>query len=156
MSQPLPIAVGSDHAGYDLKIEVMRYLVETGRTVLAFGASSTERFDYPVASEQVAESILSKKSTFGVLVCGSGIGVCMGANRYPGIRAAQVLTPIMAELARQHNHANVICFGQRIQTKEQVLPLLELFLTTTEDNGERHVNRVNLLDGNISHEKSLH
>ncbi|MCB0826744.1 MAG: ribose 5-phosphate isomerase B [Armatimonadetes bacterium] len=144
----MKIALGCDHAGYELSESVENHLVTLGHEVTRFGALSEERFDYPLASDGVACAILDGSQELGVLICGSGIGVSIRANRYDGIRAALCHSTETAELARQHNHANVLCLGARILSKDLALAILESFLNTEVDSGERHVKRVELLDGN--------
>lgn len=144
------VAIGSDHAGFDYRRRLTEHLKALGHEVSEFGAPDENRFDYPLASDQVAQAVLNGSHDRGVLVCGSGIGVCIRANRYPGIRAAQCLTVEMAQLARQHNHANVVCIGERVQEYSDVEPIVDAFLSTEEDPGERHVHRVELLDAPVT------
>lgn len=144
----MKIALGCDHAGYEMSERVEERLISLGHTVTRFGALSEERYDYPRASDGVACSLLDGSQEMGVLICGSGIGVSIRANRYDGVRAALCHSVETAELARQHNHANVLCLGARILSTDLALAILESFLSTEVDSGERHVNRVELLDGN--------
>jgi ribose 5-phosphate isomerase B len=118
--------------------------------VVETGAHSTEAFDYPLAADAVACELKSDTFDFGILVCGTGIGVCIRANRYSHIRAAECTSEEMARLARQHNHANVLCLGGRILDKEQSIAILSAFLETSPDAAERHARRVNLLDAKLS------
>lgn len=145
----MTIAVGTDHAGFDLAETIARTLVEQGHKVLRCGAPSTDRFDYPVASDELAEVVLSGKAEFGVLVCGSGIGVSIRANRYSGIRAALCTSVEMAELSRAHNYANVLCLGARITPESLAIEIVDAFLRGPEDRSERHAHRVELLDADL-------
>ncbi len=120
---------------------------EASYDVVETGAQSEEPYDYPCASDLVAKAVLNGDAEFGVLVCGTGIGVSIRANRYEGIRAAECTSAEMAELARRHNYANVLCLGGRILSKEQGIDILKTFLETEADNAERHARRVEMLDG---------
>lgn len=143
----MKLAVGADHAGFELAVELVTWLKEQGHQVEQLGATSTERYDYPDASDLVACQVLSGQVAFGILICGTGIGVSIRANRYPGVRAAECTSVAMAELARGHNHANVLCLGSRILTPEEAKAITATFLDSPEDPGDRHVNRVKKLDG---------
>ena len=145
----MKIVVGSDHAGDLYKRAVAQHLESLGYAVTLVGSTGTERFDYPLASDAVARSIESKEADLGILVCGSGIGVSIRANRYPFIRAANCTSEEMAQLAREHNHANVLCLGERIIEQDVALRIVDQFLTTEPDQGERHVHRVELLGTEI-------
>jgi ribose 5-phosphate isomerase B len=150
MADQVTIAIGSDHAGFHMKTLLAGWLEEEGHQVARLGALSTDRYDYPCASDEVASKILSGSAKFGILICGSGVGVCIRANRYPGIRAAQCFTVEMAELSRQHNHANVLCLGERIQEYKEMQAIVRAFLATVEDLEARHAARVNLLDAELN------
>lgn len=144
------VAIGSDHAGFDYRQRLVQHLKASGHQVDEFGAPDTDRFDYPLASDQVAHAVLAGTHDRGILVCGSGIGVCIRANRYPGIRAAQAFTAEMARLSREHNHANVLCVGERVQEYNDVVAIVDTFLDSGEDMGERHVHRVEQLDAPVN------
>ena len=146
----MKVALGSDHAGFVLKTRIAEHLNAEGIHFGLFGATSEDSFDYPVAADEVSEAVLNGPYKFGILICGSGIGVCMRANRYPGIRAAQCLTPEMARLARQHNHANVLCLGERIQMYSEAEAIVDVFLCTEEDHALRHDHRVDLIDARLN------
>lgn len=141
---------GSDHAGFELRSHVAQWARSQGHEVLEVGANSEEPFDYPLASDAVACELKKGGFNFGILVCGTGIGVCIRANRYPHIRAAECTSVEMAELARRHNHANVLCLGGRILSKEQSEAILEAFLISGPDDAERHARRVDMLDAELS------
>lgn len=136
------ISLGTDHAGYALARELADRLKAAGHSLTLRGATSSDSFDYPLASDAVAQDVLSNLSEFGVLLCGTGIGVAIRANRYLGIRAANCCSIEMAELARSHNHANVLCLGARLLNLDQAWAITEVFLHTAEDQTERHARRV--------------
>lgn len=141
------IAVGSDHAGYEgdpplLKPAVMEHLASVGHRVIDCGTTGPQSVDYPDFSNAVCREILEGRAEAGVLICGTGIGVAMAANRHPGIRAAVCATPDMARLSREHNDANVICLGKRIVDLDKAVELLDIWLTTPFSGGERHCRRV--------------
>lgn len=146
----MKLLFGSDHAGFELRSHVAQWARSQGHEVTEVGANSDEPFDYPLASDAVACELKSGVFDFGVLVCGTGIGVCIRANRYPHVRAAECTSVEMAELARRHNHANVLCLGGRILSKEQSEAILSAFLMTGPDDAERHARRVDMLDANLS------
>ena len=136
------IAVASDHAGFDLKEILKRDLQQAGHEVLDLGTnSSTQSVDYPDFGKAVADAVASGKAERGVLVCGTGIGISMAANRNPKVRAAVVHDVTSARLARAHNDANVVAFGARVIGSETAREALKVFLDT-EFEGGRHVGRV--------------
>jgi ribose 5-phosphate isomerase B len=135
------IAVASDHAGFDLKEILKRDLQEAGLEVLDLGTNSTQSVDYPDFGIAMADAVASGKAQRGVLVCGTGIGISMAANRNPKVRAALVHDVTSARLSRLHNDANVVAFGQRLIGTETAREALKVFLGT-EFEGGRHANRV--------------
>ena len=135
------IAVASDHAGFDLKEILKRDLQEAGLEVLDLGTNSTQSVDYPDFGIAMADAVASGKAERGVLVCGTGIGISMAANRNPKVRAALVHDVTSARLSRLHNDANVVAFGQRLIGTETAREALRVFLGT-EFEGGRHANRV--------------
>lgn len=142
----MKLVFGSDHAGFELRQQLARAATADGHEVRELGARSAQSFDYPLASDEVCASLLNKEADLGVLICGSGIGVEIRANRYNGIRAANCTSVKMAELARQHNHANVLCLGARLLEPEEARQILQAFLRSQPDMMERHQKRVELLD----------
>ena len=146
----MKLIFGSDHAGLDLRRHVAEWAKSHGHEATEVGAESEAAYDYPLAADAVACQLKSGAFDFGILVCGTGIGVCIRANRYAHVRAAECTSVEMARLARQHNHANVLCIGGRILSMEQAEQILAAFLETTPDNAERHARRVDLLDANPS------
>ena len=142
MSQdPLTIAIGSDHAGFSLKVVLARVLREAGHTVLDFGTHSAERVDYPDYGHAVCRAVEAGQARFGVLVCGSGVGMSITANRHPGIRCALASEPVTAGLARAHNNANVIALGGRLIGEDMALATLRAFLAGIYEGG-RHDGRL--------------
>jgi len=135
------IAVASDHAGYDLKEELKQYLVSKGFDVLDLGTHSKESVDYPDFAAAMGKAIEKNETTRGILICGTGIGISIAANRNPAIRAALCQSGLAAKLARQHNDANVLALGARLIGIETALDCVEAFLATDFEGG-RHQRRV--------------
>lgn len=135
------IAIGSDHAGFDLKQVLKAYLAELGYEVLDLGTGGPESVDYPDFGKAVAQAVADGRASFGVVVCGTGIGISIAANRNPGVRAALCHDHTTAELSRRHNDANILALGSRIIGVEVAKDCLRTFLTTPFDAG-RHVGRV--------------
>lgn len=140
----LNIAIGSDHAGYEYKSAIAEMLSSNFR-VTDFGAPGPESFDYPDAAHPVAEAVESGECVFGILICGSGNGVCMTANKHAGIRAALCWNEELAALARQHNDANILCLPARFIPLEQAKAMVKIFLAQAFEGG-RHANRVNKIN----------
>lgn len=140
------LAFGSDHAGYALRSQLEQIAEHEGHLVTSFGASSEEAYDYPLAADKVCRAVLDGKAELGIVICGSGIGVSIRANRYPGIRCALCTTVEMGQMSRLHNHANVLALGQRITEPSLATQILLAFLTTGPDHAERHDRRVRQLD----------
>lgn len=135
------IAVGSDHAGYHLKEAAKAYLEQAGHEVLDMGTKATDSTDYPLYAAAVARAVALGQADRGVLVCGSGLGMCMTANRFPGARAILAPTSEHARLGRQHNDANILCLGERLTPQDDALAMLQVFLDTPFEGG-RHQRRV--------------
>ena len=135
------VAIGSDHAGFDLKQVLAAYLAELGYEVLDLGTGGPESVDYPDFGKAVAKAVAAEKARFGVLVCGTGIGISIAANRNPQVRAALCHDHMTAELSRRHNDANILALGSRIIGVEVAKDCLRTFLTTPFDGG-RHAGRV--------------
>lgn len=136
------IAIGSDHAGYELKEKVKVYLLDNNIEFKDFGPFSDDRADYPDFAHPVATSVESKESKLGILICGSGNGINMTANKHQEIRSALCWQEDIAEMARLHNDANIIALPARYMTVESALKCVEIFLNT-EFEGGRHEDRVN-------------
>ena len=138
------IAVGSDHAGFHLKTALRDWLVDQGHEVEDVGTFSAERADYPIYGAAAAAKVANGDADFGVVVCGSGQGICMAANKVAGIRGAVIRDEQDAQMSRLHNDANVACFGERVTDNETAINALRVFLTTSFEGG-RHQVRVDLL-----------
>ncbi|QNU66675.1 ribose 5-phosphate isomerase B [Ruminiclostridium herbifermentans] len=136
------IAIGSDHAGYLLKADIIKFLEEKGLQVKDFGTNSCNSVDYPDFGQAVAEAVSSKECEKGILICGTGIGISISANKVPGIRAALCTDSYMARMSRQHNDANILAIGERVVGPGVAFDIIETFLNT-EFLGGRHGNRVN-------------
>ena len=135
------IVLGCDHAGWELKESLKEWLIQQGYQIQDFGTHSPDSVDYPDYAVQVAEAIASGKAERGVLICGTGIGMAMTANKVPGVRAALCSDLYTARMAREHNDANVLTLGGRLTGKELASEILEMFLKT-EFAGGRHSRRV--------------
>jgi ribose 5-phosphate isomerase B len=135
------IAIASDHAGHRLKDELSSRLVSAGHEVVDLGGNA-ERSDYPAAAEAVGRAVSTGRAERGVLVCGSGIGVAIAANKVPGIRAATIGEPVSARLCREHNDVNVICLGERLIGPEMAWECVRVFLDTDHTTEGRHAVRV--------------
>ena len=138
---PEVIAFGSDHAGFTLKNMLKEAAQVLGYQALDFGTDSTSAVDYPDLAAKVVEGINRGQAALGVLVCGTGLGMCMAANRHVNIRAAHVHTELEARLARQHNNANILCLGARIVGSDQAKACLAAFLKARFAGG-RHNDRI--------------
>lgn len=137
----MKVALGNDHAGLGLRNTVIGYLLGKGYEVVDFGTDSPQSTDYPIYGKAVAEAVASGECEFGVLICGTGIGISIAANKVKGIRAAACSDPVSASLSRRHNNANVIAFGARIVGPETALAILDAFFEA-EFEGGRHQRRI--------------
>ncbi|MFQ3597754.1 MAG: ribose 5-phosphate isomerase B [Chloroherpetonaceae bacterium] len=141
----MKIAVGSDHAGYETKKAVIEWLLQHGYEVLDKGTFSPDSVDYPDFAKAVAHSVAQGESTQGVLLCGSGVGVSIVANKIKGIRAALVFNEEIAHLSREHNNANVMCLPARFLTADQIERCLTNWFQAKFEGG-RHVRRVEKIE----------
>ena len=138
----LPVlAIGCDHAGFPLKSALARWLSAAGYELHDFGVHAPERCDYPDYAHKVCRAVEDGVARFGILVCGTGIGMSMAANRHPAIRCALVSEPLSAEFARAHNDANVVAMGSRMIGEEMGIAILKTFLATAYEGG-RHDQRL--------------
>ena len=144
--QSLPVAIGCDHAGFAYKEKISALLRDQGWTVNDHGAFSTDSVDYPDMAHPVAKQVASAKAAFGILICGSGNGVAITANKEPQVRAALCWEQELAKLARAHNNANIICIPARF-VSEQLAPQMVLDFMTTPFEGGRHQKRVDKIAG---------
>lgn len=137
----MKIAVGCDHGGFELKNEVIKYLESENYEVKDFGTYSTDSCDYPDIAQPVAEAVAAKEFDFGILICGTGIGIGIAANKVPGIRAALCSDTFSAHATRQHNNANILTMGQRVVGTGLALDIVKTFLSA-EFEGDRHIKRI--------------
>lgn len=140
------IALGSDHAGYELKQEIIRFLTERGYEWQDYGCDSTASVDYPDFAHAVAHAVADGKAERGILICGTGIGISIAANKVKGIRCAHCHDCFSAEATRQHNDANILALGARVVGGGLALKIVETFLTTPFSNDERHIRRIQKIE----------
>ncbi len=146
----MKIAIGSDHAGFSLKEKLRAYLAGTDAEVMDKGTDSSDSVDYPDFAEKVAADVSSGNADRGVLVCGTGIGVCISANKIHGIRAAQAWNPEIARLSRLHNDANILCLSGRFLEPALAIEMIKVWLTTPFEGG-RHQRRVDKISALEAH-----
>ena len=137
--------IGTDHAGFAVKDDVKKMLEARGCEVIDLGPDSDARVDYPDFGHKVAKAVLDDKGSFGIVICGTGIGISLAANKHEGIRAALCHDAYTAEMARAHNNANVLAFGQRIVGLGVIESMLDAFINTPFEGG-RHEERVNKIE----------
>ncbi|EGQ0109507.1 ribose 5-phosphate isomerase B [Listeria monocytogenes] len=140
----MKIAIGNDHVGIELKPVIVAYLQDLGHDVDDFGAFSNERTDYPEYGKKVAESVAAGKSDLGILICGSGVGISIAANKVNGIRAVVFSEPYSAKLSREHNNTNILAFGSRVVGAELAKMIVQNWLDA-EFEGGRHAKRVEMI-----------
>jgi len=140
------IALGSDHGGYGLKQEVINHLEEKGIGFKDYGTYDEKSCDYPVYARKVAEAVLSGECEKGILICGTGIGISIAANKVKGIRAALCHDTFSAQATREHNDANILAMGARVVGPGLALKIVDTFLETEFSNDERHIRRINLIE----------
>jgi ribose 5-phosphate isomerase B len=145
------IAIGCDHGGFNLKKTVYDHLIKQGMDVIDLGTNSSESCNYPDFAKLVAKEVVSGKVQCGILICGTGIGISIAANKIKGIRAACCSDTFSAKMCRAHNDANILCFGERIVGAGLALELVDAFLNTKFEGG-RHKTRVDLI-GKIEQEE---
>ncbi|NLZ80685.1 MAG: ribose 5-phosphate isomerase B [Clostridiales bacterium] len=140
------IAIGSDHGGFFLKQEVIKHLEDRGLDYKDFGCYEEKAADYPIYAKSVTKAVLDGSCEQGILICGTGIGISISANRMHGIRAALCGDCYSAEATRLHNDANVLCLGGRVVGVGLALKIVDTFLDTPFSNEERHANRISLIE----------
>ena len=140
------IALGSDHGGYGLKQEVIKHLEERGIEYKDYGCYSEESCDYPIYGKKVAEAVAGGECEFGIIMCGTGIGISMSANKVPGIRAALCHDCFSAQATREHNNANILAMGARVIGSGLALKIVDTFLDTPFSNEEHHVRRISMIE----------
>lgn len=153
----MKIALGCDHGGYALKCEILKQLEELGHEAKDFGCYSTESCDYPVPVHKLCLRIQSGEFPLGILICGTGIGVSIAANKHHGIRAAVCSDTYSAEMTRKHNAANVLCMGARVIGDDKIAEITEVFLSNEPLDEERHQRRLRMIseleDGTFDEQK---
>ena len=142
MDEKLKISIASDHAGFEMKNKIMKYLEENGFSLIDRGPSSSNSVDYPDFANKVCKDLLDQNVDRGILVCGSGQGMAMSANKHKGIRAALCNSREMTELARAHNDANILTLGARFIDESLAFSCVDIFISTSFE-GDRHIQRVN-------------
>ena len=141
----MKISIASDHAAYNEKQEIIKHLLDKRLDILDLGTNSEESVDYPIFGQRVAESIIDKKVDRGIVICGTGIGISIAANRYKNIRATLCNTPEHAEMARKHNDSNVLALGGRTTNLDDLKSIVDVWLSTDFEGG-RHQKRINLIE----------
>ncbi|MBO0423149.1 ribose 5-phosphate isomerase B [Enterococcus plantarum] len=140
----MKLAIGNDHVGFELKPIIVDYLKELGHEVQDFGAYSSERTDYPLYGKKVAEEVASGNVDAGILICGTGVGISIAANKVKGIRAVVCSEPYSAKLSKEHNNTNVVAFGSRVVGSELAKMIVKEWLEATFEGG-RHGKRVEMM-----------
>ncbi len=140
----MKIAIGSDHAAYHLRKTIIQHLESKGQQVNDFGTHSTESTHYPVYAQMVARAVVSKEAEFGILICGTGVGIGISANKVPGVRCAIVSDTYSSRMARAHNNANILAFGARVVGPGLACDIVDTWLAE-EFQGGRHQTRVDLI-----------
>ncbi|MDO5089481.1 MAG: ribose 5-phosphate isomerase B [Leptotrichiaceae bacterium] len=141
----MKIVIGNDHAGVDLKTKIVEYLRKKGHEVINIGTDTLDSIDYPDIAGEVSEKILNREAEYGVLICGTGIGISISANKIKGVRAALAHNEFTARLARLHNNANIIALGARVIGDELATACVDTFINT-EFEGGRHAKRVDKIE----------
>ena len=141
----MKLAIGNDHAAPDMKATLVKYLEEKGHEVIDVGTDSYESFDYPISAYKVARLVADGEVEAGILICGTGVGMSIAANKVKGIRAAACSDTVTARLVKQHNNANIIAFGERIVGIETAKAILDAYLETEFEGGGRHGKRVAMI-----------
>ena len=140
------IALGCDHGGYELKQEIKKYLDEKGIEYKDYGCDSLDSVDYPVYAKKVAHAVADGECERGILICGTGIGISITANKIKGIRAALCSDTFSAHATREHNDANILAMGARVVGEGLALDIVDTFLETEFSNDERHIRRINMIE----------
>lgn len=142
----MKIAIGSDHGGFEYKTKIAEYIKTLGYHVEDLGTNSTKSCDYPIIAKKVAQSVSENKFDRGILICGTGIGMSIVANKVKGVRAALCSDTFSARLTREHNNSNVLCLGQRVIGLGLALDIVDIWLKTEFSNDERHTRRISLIE----------
>lgn len=142
----MKIAIGADHRGLDLKSHIKGILATEGHEILDLGCEGTSSVDYPEFAHRVAKAVLHREAERGVLICATGMGMSIAANRFKGIRAANCTEPFTARLSRLHNNANILCLGAEIVGRGLAEEIVRVFMTAEFTKEERHLRRVNKIE----------
>lgn len=142
----MKIAIGADHGGFEYKNKIAEYIKTLGHEVEDFGTHSAKSCDYPAIAKEVSRAVAEKKFDRGILICGTGIGMSIVANKVKGVRAALCSDTFSARLTREHNNSNVLCLGQRVIGLGLALDIVEIWLETEFSNEERHKRRISLIE----------
>ena len=140
------IAIGCDHGGYELKLEIIKYLEKKGLEYKDFGCDGLESVDYPIFAKKVGQAILDGECEKGILICGTGIGISIAANKMKGIRCALCSDCFSAEATRLHNDTNIVALGGRVVGPELAVKIVDIFLHTPFSGDERHARRVSMIE----------
>ena len=141
----MKIGISNDHAAVELKNDIVEHLKEKGYEIVNYGTDTHESYDYPAAAIKLCKAIQNNEVDLGIAICGTGVGISISCNKHKGIRACCCSEASSARLSREHNNANVLCFGARIISNELAYDIVDTFLTTQFSNGERHLKRVDMI-----------
>ena len=142
----MKIGIGNDHAALEMKWVIKEYLENLGHEVVNFGTDEAKSCDYPIYGEKVARAVVSGEVERGILICGTGIGISITANKVPGIRAALCGDCFSAQATREHNDANILAMGARVTGPGLALKIVDTFLDTPFSNDERHIRRIKMIE----------
>ena len=140
----MKIAIGNDHVAVEMKWHIVKYLSQKGHTLMNFGTDNEERTDYPIYGKRVADAVVNGECEAGILICGTGVGISLTANKVKGIRAAVCSEPYTARLTKEHNNANIIAFGARVVDMSMAEKIVDAFLEA-EFEGGRHQRRIDMI-----------
>jgi ribose 5-phosphate isomerase B len=140
----MKIAIGNDHAATEMKFQIKEYLESKGYEVVNFGTDTNESCNYPEFGEAVARAVVGKEADLGILICGTGVGISLAANKVKGIRAAVCSEPVTARLSREHNNTNILAFGARIVGLEMAKSIVDAWLNAQFEGG-RHQTRIDMI-----------
>ena len=141
----MTVGIGNDHSALELKAEIIEFLNQKGHEVIDYGTNSEESCDYPIYGEIVANAVAKGEVDRGILICGTGLGISLAANKVKGIRAAVCSEPFTAKMSREHNDCNILAFGARVVGAELAKMTVDVWMSTEFSGAERHVNRVNMI-----------
>jgi ribose 5-phosphate isomerase B len=142
----MKVIIGSDHAGYNLKEKLKKYLDKKNISYLDLGPNNNKSVDYPDYAQKVSKEVLKNKNSKGILICGTGLGMSIAANKIKGIRAVPAYDSYTAKMARMHNNANILTLRGRLFSYKKILQIINIFLKTNFSNEERHKHRINKLE----------